>query len=140
MFTAKVFRLMVGSLSGSMEEVYAAKEVVSKWNQRHAKATGKLYLPVEWTTDPKEVQNIDVVIGIVGNWLSDHAFIQRCVEAGKTVLLFFNAYQDPRNTIQSEHDEVKAFRESIKGCCYCADYSNIAELRHKLDEKLTALQ
>lgn len=47
MFIAKVYRVIVGSLSGAMEEVYLAKETIGKWNQQNAERTGKLYLLVD---------------------------------------------------------------------------------------------
>ena len=37
---------MVGSLSGTMEEVYVAKEVIRKWNQENAEREGTLFLLV----------------------------------------------------------------------------------------------
>ena len=95
MFTVKVYTVMIGSLSGTMEEVFTAKEVVRKFNQENAGGTGKLFLPVEWTTNLEDLQKVDVVIGIVGNWIDNPDFIENCVKAGKKVLLFFNAFKNP---------------------------------------------
>ena len=136
MFTAKVYTVMIGSLSGAMEEVFTAKEVVRKYNQDNAESSGKLFLPVEWSMKPEDLQKVDVVIGIVGNWIDKPDFIEDCVKAGKKVLLFFNAFQDPKNTIQSEHDEVKAFRKEIQDSCFCTDYSGGTQLRHLLEGHL----
>ena len=136
MFTAKVYTVMIGSLSGMSEEIYAAKEVIRKWNQQYTVSTGKLFMPVEWTTNPEVLQKVDVVIGIVGNYIDNHAFIEECLESEKQVLLFFNAFIDPKNTIQSEHDEVKAFRERIQSKCICFEYSDINGLIHVLNERL----
>ena len=47
MFNAKVYKIAVISLSGVMEETYAAKETVQKWNQENAENTGKLFLLVD---------------------------------------------------------------------------------------------
>ena len=38
MFTAKVYKVMIGSLSGAMEEVYLAKEIIRKWNHYNAES------------------------------------------------------------------------------------------------------
>ena len=46
MFTAKVYTIMIGSLSGTMEEVFAVKEVVRKYNQDNAESSGKLFYPL----------------------------------------------------------------------------------------------
>ena len=32
MFSERSYRVMVGSLSGAMEEVYVAKDTIRKWN------------------------------------------------------------------------------------------------------------
>lgn len=132
MFTAKVYTVMIGSLSGTMEEVFTAKEVVRLYNQDNAESSGKLFLPIEWSMKTEDLQKVDVVIGIVGNWIDKPEFIGDCVKAGKKVMLFFNAFQDPKNTIQSEQEEVKAFRERIQGLCFCTGYNGGAELSHLL--------
>ena len=139
MFTAKVYRLMIGSLSGTMEEVYTAIEVVRKWNQQKAEASGKLYLPVEWSAKSEDLEKVDVVIGLVGNWISNPAFIQKCLDAGKKVVLLFNDFQDPRNTIQSEYDAVVAFKHSMQGLCASADYRDKDSLSALLNENLDTL-
>lgn len=139
MFTAKVYCLMIGSLSGTMEEVYTATEVVRRWNQLNAEPTGKLYLPVEWSAKPEELEKVDVVIGLVGNWISNPAFIQKCVDAGKKVVLLFNDFQDPRNTIQSEYDAVVAFKHRMQGQCAIADYRDKDSLSALLNENLDTL-
>lgn len=140
MFQAHVYRVMIGSLSGSMEEVFTAKEVVRQWNQQNAEAKGKLYLPVEWTTRAEEIQIIDVVIGMVGNWIANPDFVQKCAKAGKKVVLLFNDYQDPRNTIQSEYDTVVAFKHRMRDVCACADYHDKSSLADILNGKLDNLQ
>ena len=139
MFKATVYNVMIDSLSGSMEEVYVAKEVVRKWNQQNAERSGKLFLPVEWTTNSEELQNVDVVIGVIGNYIDNKRLIEDCIETGKKVLLFFSAYQDSHNTIQSEHDAVKAFRERVKARCFCADFVGALELNKMLNERLLLL-
>ena len=137
MFTTQVYKVMIGSLSGTMEEVYAAKETIRKWNLDNAKRSGKLFLPVEWSmkVDPS---SIDVVIGIVGNWVDNTCFIEECLKEGKQVKLFFNDFQDPRNTIQSEHNEVKAFRDNMDECC-CVSYCGLIDFCRVLDGQLQSI-
>lgn len=139
MYTAKVYRLMIGCLSGTMEEVYTATEVVRKWNQQKAEATGKLYLPVVWSSKAEELEEVDVIIGLVGNWISNPAFIQKCVDLGKKVVLLFNDFQDPRNTIQGEYDAVVSFKHSIHGQCAIADYHDKDSLSALLNDTLDTL-
>lgn len=139
MFTAKVYTVMIGSLSGTMEEVFTAKEVVRQYNQDNVESSGKLFLPVEWSIKPEDLQNVDVVIGIVGNWIDKTDFIEESIKAKKQVLLFFNAFQDPKNTIQSEYDVVKAFRDRMKEHCSWADYMGNNDLCAILSDQLSAL-
>lgn len=136
MFTAKVYTVMIGSLSGTMEEVFTAKEVVRKYNQDNAESSGKLFLPVEWSVKPEYFKKVDVVIGIVGNWLDKPDFIEDCVKAGKKVLLFFDAFRDPKNTIQSEQDEVNVFRNRIQPNCYSSMFNGCSDLAQHLGEWL----
>lgn len=136
MFTAKVYNVMVGSLSGAMEEVFAAKEVIQKWNQQNAEREGKVFLCCEWSTKPQDLQKVDVVIGIVGNWIEDTGFIEDCFESGKRVILFFNAFADPGNTIESEHQAVVAFRERVQSHFRCLEYRGNAELKQRVEEAI----
>ena len=136
MFTAKVYNVMLGSLSGAMEEVFAAKEVIRKWNQQNAEREGKVFLCCEWSTKPRDLQKVDVIIGIVGNWIGDTSFVEACIESGKQVILFFNDFQDPNNTISREHELVKAIRARIQDRCICVAYTGAAELKKLLEETI----
>lgn len=139
MFKAKVYTVMIVRLSGTMEEVFTAKEVVRKYNQDNAESSGKLFLPVEWSRMPEDLQKVDVVIGIVGNWIEKPDFIEDCVKAGKQVVLFFNAYHDPMNTIQSEYDELEVFRKIMQKECNCVEYRGNTELKQLIEETLSHL-
>ncbi len=136
MFNAKVYKVMVGSLSGTMEEVYAAKETIRKWNLENAEREGRLLLPVEWSLNPEDIKDVDVVVGIVGNWIKNSSFIEDSIKAGKQVMLFFNIFQDPKNTIPSEQIEVGAFQKKIKSVCPCEDFNGIVELDSLLKKHL----
>lgn len=60
MFEAKVYKITVLSLSGIMEEVYAAKQTILQWNQECAEQTGKLFLTVD------DSQTADVIVRYYG--------------------------------------------------------------------------
>ena len=136
MFTAKVYRVMVGSLSGTMEEVFAAKETIRKWNLENAERTGKIYMLTDWSVKANELHDVDVVIGIVGNWIERSDFIEDCIKNGKQVMLFFNAFHDPKNTMPSEHDAVMSFRNKMQNRCFCEEYNSSEELSNALIDKL----
>ena len=125
---------MVCSLSGTMEEVYVAKEVIRNWNQEHAEREGKLFLLVD-----SPMEDVDVLIGIVGNWIDKPESVLQMVEAGKKVMLFFNTFQDPKNTIPSERDEMISFKEQMKDRCLCIEYGRKVELERKIEEQLSLL-
>ena len=125
---------MVGSLSGTIEEVYVAKEVIRKWDQENAEREGKLFLLVD-----SPMEDVDVLIGIVGNWIDKPESVLQMVEAGKKVMLFFNAFQDPKNTIPSEREEVITFKEQMKDHCLCIEYGRKVELERKIEEQLSLL-
>lgn len=122
---------MVGSLSGTMEEVYVAKEVIRKWNQENAEREGKLFLLVD-----SPMEDVDVLIGIVGNWIDKPESVLQMVEAGKKVMLFFNAFQDPKNTILSEMEKKEKFKERMQSKCYCAEYCGINDFSKSLYKML----
>jgi len=104
MFTASVFKIAVISLSGIMDETFAAKEAVRRWNEADAQRTGRLFLLVD---DP---QTADVLVGVVGNHLEGTQRVDQTLEAGRRVLLLFNAFADPTNTIASEQQAVDEVR------------------------------
>lgn len=120
MFTAQVYKIAVLSLSGIMEELYTAQEVIRNWNQENAERTSKLFLPV---AEDATASDADVVIGIVGNYIEKEEVIDEAVKAGKKVLLFFSKYQDPENTIPTEGKAVEAFKKEMESKCDCCEYN-----------------
>ena len=138
MFTAKVYNVMVGSLSGIMEEVIFAKEVIWKWNKQNAERCGEVFLTVDWNTKPEEIQKVDVVIAIVGNWIQSTDIIEECLRAVKKATILFNAFQDPKSTIASEQESVRAFRDSLQGRCKCVEYRGAGELKELVEKIINA--
>lgn len=134
MFTASVYKIAVLSLSGMVEETYAVKEQVRKWNLSNAQAAGKLFLPID------DAQAADVLLGIIGNRLEKTSLVEDALRSGKRVLLFFNAYLDPANTIASEAQAVVTFRAAAQARCFCAEYNGVQQLDGLLYEKLNKIQ
>lgn len=138
MFTAKVYNVMVGSLSGIMEDEYVVKDVIRRFNKQNAQVSGRMLLPAELTTNPAALAHVDMVIALVGNWVGDLRVIDHSLAAGKRVILLFNAYTDPGNTITSEHQATFAFRERIQSHCLCLEYRDLAELEQRVEEVINA--
>ena len=134
MFNAKVYKISVISLSGIMEEVFAAKECVRQWNVANAERTGKLFLTVD------EPQAADVLVGVVDNHLGNTALVEECLKTGRQVLLLFNAFYDPRNTMSSEQSAVADFMNHMGPRCYCAKFNGARELNGLLNEQLNEIQ
>lgn len=138
MFSAKVYRVMVGSLSGTMEEVYVAKETIRKWNLENAERTGKLFLPIEWSVK-FEPNSVDVVMGIVGNWIETYLHTEEFVKANEKMVFFFNSFYDPKNTIPGERNSVNEFKRRVKTLGTCIEYNCLDEFNRLLNCSLNTL-
>ena len=134
MFNAKVYTTAVISLSGIMDETFAAKEAVRQWNEAGAQRTGRLFLLVD---DP---QAADVLVGGVGNHLEGTQCVEAALQAGRRVLLLFNAFADPTNTIASEQQAVDAYLRQMASRCHCAQFNGAAELCALLTQQLNEIQ
>ena len=130
MFNAKVYKISVVSLSGMMEEIYATKQTILQWNQGNAEHTGKMFLIVDGP------QSADVLVGVVDNRIENKELIVESLNAGKRVMLFFNAFADPNNTIPNEHTAAEAFRIQMQQHCFCAEFSRVAQLTKLINEQL----
>lgn len=93
-------------------------------------------MPVDWSTRIDEIRVVDVVVGLIDNWIENPEFIGDCIDAGKQVLLFFNSLQNANNTILSEWKEVELFRSKIQTRCYCTSFNEVSELCFLLNEQL----
>lgn len=134
MFTANVFKIAVVSLSGILDETYVAKEVIRQWNQAKASHEGKLFMPTE---DPKAA---DALVGVLGNRVENAELIDEGLRAGKQVILLFNAYADPKNTIASEQTAVTDYLNQMQQRCFCATFNGVSELNEILCEQLDKIQ
>lgn len=134
MFKATIFKTAVISLSGIMDETFVAKEGVRKYNQDNAERSCKLFLTVDNPLDA------DVLIGIVGNRLEKTELIEESLKAGKKVLIFFTAYQDPKNTIASEQTAVADYMKQMQKRCFCAEFNGSTDLEHLLVEQLNTAE
>ena len=133
MFTTQVYKIAVLSLSGIMEEVYTAQEVIRKYKQENAERTGKLFLPVAGDV---VISDADVVIGIVGNYIDKAEVIEEAVKAGKKVLLFFSKYQDPENTIPVEGKAVEEFKNKMESKCTCCEFNGKGDFETLLSKAI----
>lgn len=131
MFTSQVYTVQILCLSGIMDEMHLAQEIIRNWNQENARSEGKLFLQIPEASTPGDA---DVIIGIVGNYIDNAKadVIEASMKAGKKVLLFFSEYQDPENTIPAESISTQEFRRKMEAKCYCCEFVNKEELKNKL--------
>jgi co-chaperonin GroES (HSP10) len=139
MFTAQVYTVQILCLSGIMDEMHLAQEIIRKWNQENAQSEGKLFLQMSEASTPGDA---DVVIGIVGNYIDNAKadVIEASVKAGKKVLLFFSEYQDPENTIPSEGVVVVVFRKKMDSKCVCCEFSGRMDFEKVISEALQTIK
>ena len=132
MFKADVYTIAIHSLGAILEEEHLAQITIDKWNMENAEEQGKLFLqvPANSTVSP------DVNVVIIDSYL-DAAKVDKIIAAGKTTVLLFSKYHDPKNSMQTELNAIKAYREKIPGTCICLDYDNKAAFANIL---ITALE
>jgi len=136
MFTANVYRVMVCSLSGTIEEVSVVRDVVRRWNQVNAERSGKVYMLVE---ESAHHDDVDVMICIVGSWVEKTEVVDAFIAAGKKVMLFFNGYHDPKKTIQIEEKDVFVFKHRIQDSCNTDEYKGMDDLKRIVEVELETL-
>jgi len=138
MFTAQVYTVQIFCLSGIMDEMHLAQEVIRKWNQENAQNEGKLFLQIPEASTPGEA---DVVIGIVGNFIDNAKadVIEASVKAGKKVLLLFSEYQNPENTIPAEGEVVKALRHKMESECSCHSFNGRSSFERDLNKSIETI-
>lgn len=134
MFTAEVYRFVIKS-AGANQEEYTALKVIEQWNATQGKAQGKVFIPVKAI----DGQDVDIVIGIMGSYLFDAEFFKKSIEAGKKVLLFFNAFHDVNNSMKSEVEAVEAFKKEMETRCSCLNYNDSGEFAKVLCESLNEI-
>lgn len=111
-----------------MEEVHQAKRVVKEWNDKNAEQAGKVFLPVDWSVKAEDVNQADIIVGIIGDWIENPAFVQACIESGKKVILFFQRTHNPEVSISTELRYVDAFKEASQTLCPCFDFNESDEI------------
>ncbi len=119
MFNANVYRVLVKSAGNTHEECYTALRVLEDWNANQGEAKGKVFIPVKPADGQSPMPDVDVLIGIVGSYISDQDFFKAYVDAGKKVLLFFDSVNDDSNSLKSEVEEVETFKKQMEQICSC---------------------
>lgn len=136
MFTAQVYRVMIGCLGGIMEEVHQAKMVVKEWNDKNAEPRGKVFLPVDWSAKVEDMNQADIIVGIIGDWIENPEFVEECIKSGKKVILFFHRNHNPDVSIRGEVMVVEAFKNDVQKKCKCLFFGNVPEFKEALSSQM----
>lgn len=122
MFKAEVCTIAIHSLGAILEEEHLAQMTIDKWNKENAEEQGKLFLQVQ--ANCAIVPDVKVII--IDSYI-DASKVDKIITTGKTTVLLFSTYHDPKNSTQTELDAIKAYREKINGTVICHDYDNKAD-------------
>lgn len=132
MFEAKVYTITIHSLGVILEEEHLAQVTVDKWNQENAENKGKLFFRVPAISSIIPDANVVIIYSYL-----DVNKIENIIAIGKPVVFLFNKYHDPRNTMQTELDAIKRYREKVQSKCTCLDYESKDDFSRAL---ITALE
>lgn len=146
MFTANVYRIMIGCPSDIHEEVKSAINVIFHWTNLHAESRGIVLLPIHWATNaypelgshPQTILNeqlaskSDMLICIFGARVGTPTGksqsgtieeIEEHIKAGKPVMLFFRRQNDI-SISASEIEALQVFKSKVKDRCLYCEYDN----------------
>ena len=115
---------MVGCPGDSMEELLVAKKVIAQCNEQNAEREGKLLYPIEWDASECNLQDLDIVIGIIGTRIVDTELIEKSIGAGKHVILFFRTFNDDRSYLSLDLENLEAFKKRVSDKAECIKYDS----------------
>lgn len=135
MFNAKVYTASIPSSGEALEEEHIAREVIAQWNIEEGEKHGMVYLAI-----PNNYRGItpDIYLFVIDNFV-DEQKVEAAIQTGAKVMLFFNQYNDEKNTIPSELQRVEVFKEKMKKKCRCIEYSGKVDFEKSLFEILQTI-
>ena len=160
MFTANVYRIMIGCPGDVQEEVQTAKEVINRWTSLHAEQNGTVLIPINWEThsypehgahpqkilDSQLAGKSDMLVAIFGAKVgtpTDTSLsgtieeIEEHIKAGKPVMLFFRKYNDLTKTSSEELAKLESFKSSIKSQGLYREYDTEKDFEKAFSDALT---
>lgn len=159
MFSAKVYRIMIGCPGDIQEEVKIAKTVINRWTSIHAEQRGMILLPINWDTNsypeqgdhPQKILNrqladkSDMLIAVFGSKVGSPTNtsasgtieeIEHHIKAGKPVMLFFRKYNDITRISATELAKLEAFRSNIKDSGLYKEYNTESDFKEVFSNAL----
>lgn len=156
MFTANIYRVMIGCPGDIREEVKIAKEVIIRWTSLHAEQNKVVLLPIDWATNsypaqgahPQKLLNkqiadkSDLLVGIFGAKIGSPTDtsqsgtieeIEEHIKKGKPVMLFFRKFNDATS---DELIKLETFKNSIKNQCLYREYNQVQDFESCFSDAL----
>lgn len=115
---------MIGCPGDSMEELLVARKAITQWNEQNAEIEGKLLYPIEWYVSESNLRDVDIVIGIIGSRIVNTELIEKSIEAGKHVMLFFRTFNDDRLYLSHDLENLEAFKKIVVDKAECINYDS----------------
>lgn len=77
----------------------------------------------------------DIYIFVIDNYVYESK-VEKSIQTGAKVMLFFNSHHDEKNTIESEVKAVEALKKEMESNCVCCEFSNKADFEATLTKAI----
>lgn len=154
-FTASVLRVMIASPSDIPDARDAVEAAINDWNNANAKNKQIVLLPWRWETssvpllgdhpqsliNAQGVDESDIVFALFGSRLGSPTpdavsgtveEIQRAIDAGKPVHLYFSTAALPNDVDTRQLDGLREFRTEISQRGLLGEFATTAQLRNEV--------
>lgn len=154
-FTATVLRVLVASPSDVPEARDAVENAIHSWNSRHAVTRSTVLLPWRWESSsvplvgnhPQSVINeqgvdgADIVVALFGSRLGTPTReavsgtveeIERAVNSGKPVHLYFSTAPLPNDVDTSQLDGLRQFRQEVSDRALLGEFDDARQLESQI--------
>ena len=154
-FTATVLRVLVASPSDVPKARDAVESAIHSWNSRHAATRSIVLLPWRWESSsvpllgdhPQSIINeqgvdgADIVVALFGSRLGSPTReavsgtveeIERAVNSGKPVHLYFSTAPLPHDVDTSQLDGLRQFRQEISERGLLGEFDDASQLESQI--------
>lgn len=154
-YTANVLRVMIASPTDTAEARDAVEAAIYGWNDANARNKQIILQPWRWETssvpqlgdhpqsliNAQGVDESDIVFALFGSRLGSPTpgavsgtveEIERAIEQGKPVHLYFSTAQLPNDVDTAQLDGLRAFRDQILERGLLGEFNNVSQLGHEV--------
>ncbi len=154
-YVANVLRVMIASPSDTTDARDAVEAAIHGWNDANARNKQVILQPWRWETssvpqlgdhpqsliNAQGVDDSDVVFALLGSRLGSPTpgavsgtveEIERAVEQGKPVHLYFSTAPLPNDVDTKQLEGLRAFKQQIQDRGLLGEFSNVSQLQHEV--------